>query len=62
MQQKIFLESTVLTLGVGLVCGNSYELLEDMKLISFEPEISRLIVLMCLTFLTGRIIGHRKYQ
>ena len=62
MHQKIFLESAVLTMGVGLVCGNSYALLEDIKLISFEPEISHLIILMCLTFLTGMIIGHRKYQ
>lgn len=62
MQQKIFRDSAVLTLGVGLVCGNTYELLEDMKLISFEPEVSHLIILMCLTFLTGMIIGHRKYQ
>jgi hypothetical protein len=45
-----------------LVCGLSYELLEDIKLIPVEPEISHLVVLMCLTFLAGMIFGHRKYQ
>lgn len=62
LHKKIFLDAGSLTLGVGLVCGLSYELLENVNLISFEPEISHLVVLMCLTFLTGLILGHRKYQ
>ena len=62
MQQKIFLDAGALSLGVGLVCGLAYELLEDIKLISFEPEISHLVVLMCLTFIAGMIAGNRKYR
>ena len=62
LHQKIFLDAAVLTLGVGLVCGLSYELLEDIKLIPFQPEIAHLVILMCLTFLTGMIVGHRKYR
>lgn len=62
MQQRIFLDAGALTLGVGLVCGLSYELLEDIKLITFEPEISHLAILMCLTFMAGMVAGHRKYQ
>ncbi len=62
MQQKIFRDAAVLSLGVGLVCGLGYELLENIKLISFEPEISHLVILMCLTFLAGMIKGHRQYR
>ena len=62
MQQKIFLDAGALTLGVGLVCGSGYELLEDIKLITFEPEISHLAILMCLTFMVGMVVGHRKYR
>ena len=62
MHQKIFLDAGVLSLGVGLVCGLSYELWEDINLISFEPEISHLVILMCLTFVAGMIAGHRKYR
>lgn len=62
MQQKIFLDASALTLGVGLVCGLSYELLEDIKLITFEPEISHLAILMCFTFMVGMVLGHRKYR
>ena len=51
-----------LTLGVGLVIGSSYELLEDIKLIPFEPEISHLIILMSLTYCVGIILGNRRYQ
>lgn len=62
LHQKIFLDAGALTLGVGLVCGLSYEKLEDVGLISFEPEISHLVMLMCLTFLAAMILGHRRYQ
>jgi hypothetical protein len=62
MHRKIFLDAGALTLGVGMVCGLGYDLLEDVRLITFEPEIAHLIILMCLTFLVGMISGHRKYQ
>lgn len=62
MHQKIFRDAAVLSLGVGLVCASSYELLEDIQLITAQPEISHVIILMCLTFLVGMIAGHRKYR
>ena len=62
LMRKIQLEAMALTLGVGLVVGMSYELLEDIKLISFEPEISHLIMLMGFTYVIGIILGNRRYQ
>ena len=62
MQQRIFLQAGAITLGVGLVCGLGYEQLEDVGLIAFEPEISHLMVLMCITFLVSVVVGHRRYQ
>lgn len=62
MQQRIMFDAMGLSLGVGLVVGLSYELLEDIKLISFQPEIGHLVVIMCLTYLGGIISGNRKYQ
>jgi hypothetical protein len=62
MHRKIFLDAGALSLGVGLVCGLSYGVLEDIRLITFEPEIAHLVILMCLTFLVGMISGHRKYR
>ena len=62
LQRKIQLDAMALSLGVGIVVGVSYELLEDIKLITFEPEISHLILLMCLTYCIGIILGNRRYQ
>lgn len=58
MQQKIFLDASALALGVALVCGTSYELMEDVKLITFQPEISHLVVLISLTFIVGILVGN----
>ncbi len=62
LQRKIQLDAMALSLGVGLVLGCSYELLEDIKLIPFEPEIPHLLILMSLTYVVGAVLGHRKYQ
>jgi len=62
MQQKILLEAMALALGVGLVVGLGYELLEDIKLITYQPEIPHVIYLMVITYIVAVISGHRKYQ
>ncbi len=62
MQQKILMDAMALSLGVGLVVGLSYELLEDIKLITFQPEINHLVIVMVITYLIAVISGHRKYQ
>ena len=62
LHQKIFLEASAATLGVGLVCGLGYEMLEDIRLIPFQPEIPNLVMLMCVTFGTAIALGHRKYS
>ncbi|MCF7825586.1 MAG: hypothetical protein K9M55_00050 [Candidatus Marinimicrobia bacterium] len=62
LQQKIQLEATALSLSVGVVAGLSYELLEDIHLISFQPEISHLVVLMSLAYAIGVFTGNRRYR
>ena len=62
LQRLIQLEALSLALGVGIVVGISYELLEDVKLITFEPEISHLIILIGLTYLFGLFLGNRHYR
>ena len=62
LQRKIQLDAMALSLGIGLVLGSSYEMLEDIKLIPFEPEIPHLLIMMSLTYVVGTVLGHRKYQ
>lgn len=62
MQQRIQFDAMGLSLGIGLVVGLSYELLEDIKLITFQPEIAHLVFIMCFAYMGGIIAGHRKFQ
>ena len=62
LQRLIQLEAISLALGVGVVVGVSYELLEDIKLITFQPEISHLIILITLTYMFGLLLGNRRYR
>jgi hypothetical protein len=62
MMKKIQLDAMAFALGIGLVLGISYELLEDIKLITFEPEISHLLMIIAVTYMAGIIIGQRRYK
>ena len=62
LQRKIHLDAMAISLGIGLVFGCSYEMLEDIKLIPFQPEIPHLMIVTYLTYAIGCILGVRKYQ
>lgn len=62
LQQKIAMQAMAITLGVVLIVGIAYELLEDIHLISFQPEISHLIIVMGLTFITVKILTQWNYR
>lgn len=62
MQQRIFLEAAALTLGVTVVCTGSYQTWQDIKLISFEPQVWHLMCVMGLTFMVGTAVATRKYK
>jgi|TARA_R110000868_G_scaffold282483_2_gene542770 uncharacterized membrane protein YcfT len=62
LQRKITMDAMGITLGLGLIAGIAYEQLEDIKLITFEPEINHLIMLMAFTYIISILIGNRKYK
>lgn len=62
LHQKIQLEAMALSLGVTLVVGLSYSLLDTTNLISFDAEISHLVILMGLTYGMGVLAGLRRYR
>ena len=62
LERKIFLDAAGLTLGVTLVGGSCYELLEDVKLIPYQPEISHLFYLMTLSFAVSIMVGKWRYR
>ena len=62
MHQKIRLEAMALSLGVGLVAGLAYSNLDVSNLIAFDAEISHLVILMGLTYMTGVFAGLKRYR
>ncbi len=62
MQQKIQLNSMAITLGVGLVIGIGYSLLDITNVVSFDAEISHLIIVMGLTYITSVAITQISYK
>jgi len=62
LQQKIQLDAMAIALGVGLIAGTSYSTLDNINLISFDAEISHLVMLIGVTYLLGVVLGQRRYQ
>lgn len=62
MMQKIQLEAMGLSLGIGVVGGLCYELLDTTNIITFNAEISHLVILIALSYLAAIFVGYRRYQ
>ena len=62
MQQKIQLEAMALSLGIGLVVGLGYSMLDVTNVIAFDAEISHLVILVGLTYGAGTVVGMRRYR
>ncbi|SES80337.1 hypothetical protein [Thalassotalea agarivorans] len=57
MQRKINMDAMAITLGAGLVLGLAYSVLDTTNVIASDAEISVLVMIMSLTYLTSMLIG-----
>lgn len=62
LQKKIQLEGMAIALGVGIVGGLSYSLLDTTNLIPHDAEISFLVMLIALVYLFSVLIGQIRYK
>ncbi len=62
LHKKIHMEAMAITLGVAVVFGLSFSLLDITNIIPFDAEISFLIMLIGVTYLVGVFVGNRKYK
>ncbi len=62
LHQRIQLEAMAVALGVGVVGGLSYSLLDTTNVMQGDAEISVLVILIGLTYLTGSIVGQFRYR
>jgi hypothetical protein len=51
LHRKIQLEAFAIALGVGVIAGLSYSLLDTNNIISFDAEISHMVMLIGITYL-----------
>ena len=61
LERKIHLESLALTLGLAVVVGLSFSLLDSTKLIDFTLEISHLVLFIGVTYLVCVIVNTKRY-
>lgn len=62
LERKIHLESLALTLGLTLVVGIGYSLLDTTNIIPWDAEISFLVIFMGLCYLAAVVINQRRYS
>jgi hypothetical protein len=62
LRRRIPMKATGLTLRLGLIPGIAYELLENISLISFEPEIRPLLWLMTITYIIIIFNSNSRYK
>lgn len=62
MMKKIQLEAMGLSLGVAIVAGLSYSLLDITNIIPFDAEISFLVMLIGVVYLASLAINLRRYR
>ena len=62
LHQKIQLEAMALTLGIGLIVGLAYSLLDVTNVVPFDAEISHLVTLMGVTYGITMAVARRRYR
>jgi len=62
LQQKIHLNAMGIALGVGVIGGLSYSLLDTTNLIAGDAEISVLVMGISMAYLIAIVAGNRYYR
>ena len=61
LERKIHLESLALTLGLTIIVGLTYSLLDQTNLIPFDAEIGVLIGFVGVTYIITLLINRKRY-
>ncbi len=62
LERKIHLESMGLTLGLTLVIGLAYSMLDITNVIPWDAEISFLVIFMAITYIVTLIANSKRYR
>ena len=62
LQRKVHLNSLAITVGVAMIAGIPYSLMDAYRVIPFHADISHLVALMALTYGASNLYGTRRYR
>jgi hypothetical protein len=62
LQRKVQLNSMGITLGVAVVAGAPFSMMDAYHVIPFHANIAYLLILMSLTFAVSNLYGTRLYR
>jgi hypothetical protein len=62
LQQKVYLNALGITVGVALIAGVPYSVMDLYHVIPFHAEIWHLLLLMGLTFIVSFLYGTWRYR
>ena len=61
LQRRIHFNAMAISLGVSMVFGAAFGLLEGVRLISFSPNPSGILFVMGISYIISVFVGLRKY-
>jgi hypothetical protein len=62
LEKKIHLEAMSLSLGLSLIFGIAYSMLDQRSVISFHAEISHLVIFMSLSYMASILVMKLRYR
>lgn len=62
LEKKIHLESMAISLGLAVVVGLTFSLLDQRDLIPFDADIGFLVMFIGITYLVAMLINTRRYK
>lgn len=62
LMRRIQLEAMGLSLGIGIVMGLSYSLLDITNVITSDAEISYLVILISVVYIVSLVVNKRRYR
>jgi hypothetical protein len=62
LQRKVQLNAMGITLGVGLIAGVPFSVMDSYHVIPFHADIAYLLILMSLTFVVSNLYGTWRYR
>ncbi len=62
LQRRVHLNSLAITVGVAMIAGIPYSVMDSYHVIPFHADISHLVALMGLTYGMSNLYGTRRYR